>query len=91
MNLLQNKMLHIVNQNKKLEELATGTDHIKIRYEDFSDWDETMQRITRFLKVSRQQIEEGAKKLNPFHLEDMIENYGEVRDWLKDNYENFMN
>jgi hypothetical protein len=92
MNLLQNKMLDIVNQNNKLEELTRGIDHVKIRYEDFSDWDETMQRITRFLKVSRRQIEEGAKRLNPIHLEDMIENYGEVREWLKNSdYSNFVN
>ena len=60
-------------------------DHIKIRYEDFSDWDNTMQRITGFLGVSTRVIPEGAKKLNPVQLEEMVENYDEVKSWLMEN------
>jgi hypothetical protein len=82
---LKNKMLHIIDQNKKLESIASGMDHLKIRYEDFSNWDNTMNRITEFLGVSTQQIHAGAKKLNPVDLEEMIENYEEVKNWLREN------
>jgi len=35
-NALQGKMQHIIDQNKKLEDIAASMDHLKIRYEDFS-------------------------------------------------------
>ena len=82
---LQNKMLHIIDQNKKLEDIMGSMNNIKIRYEDFSDWDNTMKRITAFLGVSTQQIPAGTKKLNPVKLEDMVENYDEVTSWLRKN------
>ena len=82
---LKNKMQHIIGQNKKLEKITEGTDHLKVRYEDFSDWDNTMSRITSFLGVSEQQIPAGAKKLNPVDLEEMIENFTEVKNWLAEN------
>ena len=90
-NSLQTKMLHIIRQNKKLEELASTMDHLKVRYEDFTDWNNTMKRITEFLGVSVQQMPAVTKKLNPVDLEDMIENYSEVKTWLiQKNYAGFM-
>jgi LPS sulfotransferase NodH len=90
--LLKNKMLHIIDQNKKLESIVSGMDHLKIRYEDFSDWNNTMKRITEFLGVSTQQVPAGTKKLNPNNLEEIIENYNEVQNWLRENnYEEFAN
>ncbi|HEY2726100.1 MAG TPA: hypothetical protein VGI61_02925, partial [Parafilimonas sp.] len=82
---LKQKMDGIVNQNKKLANIADDMDHIKIRYEDFIDWNKTMDRIAAFLNVSTAQISAGAKKLNPDNLQDMIANYSEVENWLKQN------
>ena len=82
---LKNKMDDIVRQNKQLENIVSDMDYIKIRYEDFEDWDVTMNKISDFLKVSRQPVKAGAKKLNPDALQDMIENYSEVETWLKQN------
>ena len=82
---LKDKMVRIIDQNKIIEGIVAGMDHIKIRYEDFSDWNNTMQRITGFLGVSTRVIPEGAKKLNPVHLEEMVENYDEMKSWLMEN------
>ncbi|MBV9961106.1 MAG: sulfotransferase [Parafilimonas sp.] len=84
-NELQQKMSAIVRQNKKLTSIISDMDHIKIRYEDFGDWDKTMNRIAAFLNVSTTSITAGAKKLNPDNLQDMIANYDEVASWLKQN------
>jgi LPS sulfotransferase NodH len=89
--LLQKKMNSITDQNKKLADVVKDMDHTKIRYEDFADWDNTMNRLTDFLNVSRQKLSAGTKKLNPGNLKDMIENYDEVENWLKQNsYAEFM-
>ncbi|HYK44184.1 MAG TPA: sulfotransferase [Parafilimonas sp.] len=91
-NALQGKMQHIIDQNKKLEAIVSGMDHIKIRYEDLSDWDDAIRRITDFLGVSNVQVPEAARKLNPESISDMIENVDEVRTWLQKNgYARFEN
>jgi len=91
-NALQGKMQHIIDQNKKLEVIVSGMDHIKIRYEDLSDWDDTIGRITDFLGVSTLPVPEAARKLNPESIGDMIENVDEVRNWLqKSGYAKFEN
>jgi hypothetical protein len=75
----------IVLQNKKLADIVNDMDCIKIRYEDFTNWSNTMNKIEDFLGVSTAEISAGAKKLNPDNLQDMIANYNEVDNWLKQN------
>jgi Sulfotransferase family len=82
---LKQKMDDIVQQNKKLEAIVSDMDYIKVRYEDFADWNKTMNRVSDFLHVSQQEVVAGAKKLNPDTLKDMIANYAEVENWLKQN------
>jgi hypothetical protein len=84
-NALKQRMDNIVQQNKQLEAIVKDMDYIKIRYEDFTDWNGTMNKIADFLHVSRQEVSAGAKKLNPNALQDMISNYSEVENWLKNN------
>lgn len=89
---LKDKMDHIVAQNKKLEQIVKGMHYIKIRYEDFADWNNTMNRVFDFLNVSHYDVSAGAKKLNPDNAEDMIANFSEVKDWLQqNNYAEFIN
>ena len=83
--LLKQKMDGIVKQNKKLESLVRDMDYIKIRYEDFMEWNTTINRISDFLNVPKYEISAGAKKLNPVVLKDMISNYTEVDNWLRQN------
>jgi hypothetical protein len=75
----------IVQQNKKLAEVVSNMDYINIYYEDFTYWDKTMSNIEEFLHVSPAAISAGTKKLNPNDLNDMIANYDEVENWLKQN------
>ena len=84
-NTLQQKMNDIIRQNKQLENIVSDMDYIKIRYEDFAEWDTTINKIASFLHVSQTTVTAGAKKLNPDALQDMIENYTEVETWLKQN------
>lgn len=84
-NALQQKMDDIVRQNNQLENIVSDMDYIKIRYEDFAEWDITINKIAAFLHVSQLPVTAGAKKLNPDALEDMIENYTEVKNWLQQN------
>ncbi len=89
---LKSKMEHIVEQNKKLEEIAQEMNYIKIRYEDFADWNNTMNKIFDFLNVAHYDVSAGAKKLNPDKAEDMIANFNEVKNWLQqNNYTEFIN
>ena len=83
--ILQQKMNYIIKQNKKLESIVRDMNYLKIYYEDFEDWNDTINRISFFLNVSSEQIEAGAKKLNPHTLRDMISNYSEVDNWLRKN------
>ena len=82
---LKEKMDDIVRQNQKLEAIVRDMDYIKIRYEDFAEWNTTMNKISDFLGVSHQEVSAGTKKLNPDSLQEMIENYSEVESWLKNN------
>ncbi|SFP98948.1 sulfotransferase [Parafilimonas terrae] len=84
-NALQQKMNDIIRQNNLLENIVSDMDYIKIRYEDFAEWDATINKIASFLQVSQTVVTAGAKKLNPDALQDMIENYTEVETWLKQN------
>jgi len=89
---LKNKMNHITYQNKKLERIVENMHYIKIMYEDFADWNNTMNKIFDFLEVSRADVSAGAKKLNPDKAEDIIHNFGEVKIWLQENnYTEFLN
>jgi hypothetical protein len=89
---LKNKMKRIIHQNKKLKHIAENMDHIKIWYEDFTDWNNTMNKIFDFLGVSQQDVSASAKKLNPDKAEDMITNFIEVKNWLVENdYNEFLN
>jgi hypothetical protein len=82
---LQQKMNDIVRQNNQLTGLVKDMDFMKIRYEDFAEWDATMKKLETFLGVPAAAISEGAKKLNPDNLQDMIENFAEVNTWLREN------
>jgi hypothetical protein len=82
---LKQKMNNIVRQNQKLEAIVKDMDYVKIYYEDFANWDVTINKIADFLDVSRQPVKAGAKKLNPDALQDMIANFAEVESWLKQN------
>jgi len=65
---------------------------MKIWYEDFNDWNNTMNKIFDFLNVSQQDVSAGAKRLNPDKAEDMINNFSEVKTWLmENNYAEFLN
>jgi hypothetical protein len=89
---LKNKMNHITSQNKKLERIIQDMQYIKILYEDFADWNNTMNKIFDFLEVPRTDVSAGAKKLNPDKAEDMINNFSEVKTWLEENdYGVFLN
>jgi hypothetical protein len=92
MTALKSKMDHIVSQNKKLEHIVSDMDYIKIRYEDFADWNNTMNKIFTFLNISHYDVSAGAKKLNPDKAEEMIANFNEVKNWLQqNNYAEFIN
>ncbi len=91
-NALKNKMDHIVSQNRKLENIIKDMRYIKIRYEDFADWDNTMNKIFTFLNIAHYDVSAGAKKLNPDKAEDMISNFSEIENWLnQNNYTEFLN
>ena len=83
--LLKRQMNSIMYQNEKLEFIVHEMDYLKINYEDFSDWDNTIKRIEKFLNVSYHHISVEAKKLNPDALQDMVSNYNELSSWLKIN------
>jgi sulfotransferase family protein len=89
---LKNKMNQIIHQNKKLVRITENMNYMKIWYEDFADWNNTMNKIFDFLDVSQSDVSAAAKKLNPDSAGDMIANFNEVKNWLQqNNYSEFLN
>lgn len=91
LNMLGTKMAEIDSINKQLEQTTAGMDRLKITYESFDDWDGTMRKVLQFINVPETNLSPVSKKLNPDRLEDMIENYDEMKDWLvANNYGHFL-
>jgi hypothetical protein len=67
-------------------------DTLKISYEELDgNWEETIKKILQFLEVSVVHLPASVKKLNPEKLEEMVENYDEMRQWLsKKKYDHFI-
>jgi hypothetical protein len=67
-------------------------DTLKISYEELDgNWEETIKKILQFLEVSVVPLPASVKKLNPEKLEEMVENYDEMRQWLsKKKYDHFI-
>ncbi|MEO8116055.1 MAG: sulfotransferase [Bacteroidota bacterium] len=79
--LLSEKMKETGKWAKKLEAVSVGMDTLKIDYADFTNWEELTDKIFDFLEVSREKIPPAAQKLNPPALENMIDNFEEVKQW----------
>ena len=82
---LGRKMKEIEGFNQKLEQVSASLDRKIIYYEDFERWDETIAGVEEFLGVTPMPLQAASKKLNPEKLEDMLENYAEVKAWLQAN------
>lgn len=88
---LGKKMAEIDTFNKQLEHVTADMNRLKVTYEEFDNWDATMQKVLNFINVSGKSIAPVSKKLNPDKLEDMIENYDEMKAWLQQhNYAHFL-
>jgi LPS sulfotransferase NodH len=82
LNELGNKMQQIEGFNKQLENASAGLNRKIVYYEDFENWNNTIADLQDYLNVTQMKIEPVSKKLNPGKLEDMVENYQEMKDWL---------
>ena len=88
---LGRKMQQIEGFNKQLENCTTNLNRKIIYYEDLENWDETISDVLNYLNVTNISLAPASKKLNPDRLEDMIENFSEVKSWLeKNNYEKYL-
>jgi LPS sulfotransferase NodH len=88
---LKNKMQQITATQHQLDTVTSDMNRLKIYYEDFKNWHESVANILNFLQVSPIPLSESVQKLNPDKLEDMIENYTEFQGWIKqNNYEHFL-
>lgn len=88
---LGKKMAEINSINKQLEQITASMDRLKIAYEDFDNWDATISKILNFINVKDIPLAPVSKKLNPSKLEDMIDNYNEMKNWLQhNNYAHFL-
>jgi LPS sulfotransferase NodH len=89
--LLGKKMAEINDINKQLEQATASMNRLKVAYEDFDNWDATISKILNFLNVKDIPLTPVSKKLNPDKLEDMMENYDEMKNWLQQkNYAHFL-
>jgi len=91
LDMLGKKMEEIDGINKQLEQATASMNRLKIAYEDFDNWDATMSKVLNFINVKNIPLTPVSKKLNPDRLEDMIENYNEMKNWLEQkNYAHFL-
>lgn len=90
--ILKNKMGQIERTQKLIEKTVNGMQVMKLSYEELNvNWNEAMKKVLNFLQVKEMPLPAPVKKLNPERLEEMVENYGDVKEWLKENkYENFI-
>lgn len=82
---LGKKMKEIEGFNRQLEKTSAGLNSRIFYYEDFENWGDTIGQIQRFIGVKEEGLKAASRKLNPERLEDMMENYAEVKQWLSSN------
>jgi LPS sulfotransferase NodH len=89
---LEKKMEQIANTQKVMGKSVALLDTLKISYEELDgNWEETIKKILHFLNVSVLHLPASVKKLNPGKLEEMVENYDELRQWLsKKKFDHFV-
>lgn len=68
------------NDNSQLLKIASNA--LKIEYEEFSNWANVMDKITHHLKVKQINLSPVLKKIGDNSLENTIENFDEVRNYL---------
>lgn len=83
--LLSEKLKETENWADKLDSIATQMDCLKIDYADFENWEEMTGNIFDFLGVSKAHISPATERLNPPALENMIDNFEEVKNWATKN------
>ncbi len=83
--LLSERMKETGRWAKKLESVSTGMDTLKIDYADFVNWEEMTGKVFDFLDVSREKIQPATERLNSPALENMIDNFEEVKQWAVEN------
>ncbi|MEO7210680.1 MAG: sulfotransferase [Chitinophagaceae bacterium] len=83
--LLKEKMIETGKWAKKLEAISAGMDTLEIDYSEFANWEEMTGKVFDFLEVSRVNINPATQKLNPPALENMIDNFEEVKHWALEN------
>ena len=79
---LGRKMREIESFNKQLDKASEKLDRKIVYYEDFENWESCIAGVQQFIGVSETKLAAASKKLNPERLEDMLENYDEVKNWL---------
>lgn len=85
------KMSQIQGFNRQLESASKNLDRKVLYYEDFENWSQTISGVLKYLQVSDLPLAAVSKKLNPDKLQEMIENYQEVENWLnKNGYAEFL-
>ncbi len=88
---LGKKMKQIEGFDKQLEVSTSNLNRKIVYYEDFENWEKTISDILNYLNVTNIPLPPASKKLNPDKLEDMIENFGEIKTWLhKNDYNKYL-
>ncbi len=89
--LLSEKMNEVSRWAKKLESVSAGMATLEIDYADFENWEEMTGKVFNFLDVLGEKIQPATERLNPPALENMIDNFEEVKQWaVKNGYTNFI-
>lgn len=83
--LLSAKMKETEKWANKLESIAAGKNCLKIDYADFVNWEEMTGNIFDFLGVHHAHIPPATERLNSPVLENMIDNFEEVKNWATKN------
>lgn len=81
---LLKQLNYLENVNKQLLEYSDGMNRIVIYYEDFSEWNEMLNKVFGFLEVSNITLQPVLNKLGNKDWRKEVKNYVEIEELMKE-------
>jgi LPS sulfotransferase NodH len=88
--LLKKRVDELEAINRSIRQLSEGMRRIVIEYEDFNDWQGTLNKLFSFLNVERIEMDPVLTKTSSDDWRRDVENFGEIEIALRDTYARYL-
>jgi len=88
--LLKKRMGELEKAKDEVLRLSKSFKSIIIKYEDFENWQPTLDKIFEFLDVEKMNISPQLKKISTGNWQANVENYNEVENMIKEDFCNYI-